>query len=82
MVLQFDDVFKLCEEPMKTVEQCSGEYFKAMHLFKRSCCAADLAASSKSSLEECIEGLKEAIVDGSGECGLKVKAVLVPFLPI
>ena len=60
---------------MKTVEECSEEYAKVLSMFKRSCCAADLTASARSSIEECIMGLKEVVINEDGKCGLKVCSI-------
>lgn len=57
---------------MKTTELCSPEYNKAVNMFKKSCCIADLTGSARESLEECIAGLKQVMTNDDGECGLKV----------
>ena len=57
---------------MKIVEQCNHEYVKVSNMFKRSCCMTDLASSTRSTIEECIIGLKEVMINDDGKCALKV----------
>ena len=57
---------------MKAVEECTHEYIKVVNMFKKSCCLADLTPSTRSSIEECIIGLKEVVQNDEGKCGLKV----------
>ncbi|XP_028409943.1 uncharacterized protein LOC114532596 [Dendronephthya gigantea] len=68
---ELDDIFKLCEEPMTIVEQCSHKYAKVLNMFKRSCCMTDLTPSTRSTIEECIIGLKEVMMNDDGKCALK-----------
>jgi hypothetical protein len=73
---QLDEIFKQCEQPMQMVEECSSEYTKAVNMFRKSCCVIDLTPSTRSSIEECITGLKEVITSDEGKCGLKVCKLL------
>ena len=57
---------------MKTVEECTQEYIKVVNMFKKSCCLADLTPTTRSSIEECIIGLKEVVRNDDGKCGMKV----------
>ena len=57
---------------MKTVEECTQEYIKVVNMFKKSCCLADLTPTTRSSIEECIIGLKEVVRSDDGKCGMKV----------
>ncbi len=61
---------------MQAVEECSHEYTKAVNMFKKSCCITDLTPTTRSSIEECIMGLKEVITNKDGKCGLKVCKLL------
>ena len=72
IVLQIDDVFKQCEEPMKLIEGTILEYTRTLIIFQRSCCIADLTPSTRSSIEECIMALKEVTVDSKENSGMKV----------
>ena len=61
---------------MQMVEECSSEYTKAVNMFRKNCCVIDLTPSTRSSIEECITGLKEVIASDEGKCGLKVCKLL------
>ncbi|XP_046849007.1 uncharacterized protein LOC124442549 [Xenia sp. Carnegie-2017] len=70
-IKEIDDVFKQCEEPMKLIEGTILEYTRALIIFQRSCCIADLTPSTRSSIEECIMALKEVTVDSEENSGMK-----------
>ena len=70
--LQFDVFFAECNAPIETIQDTSTGLLDAMNNFKRACSIAGVTSSTKASLEECIDGLKQLIRTDDDEDALEV----------
>ena len=70
--LQFDVFFVECNAPMETIQTTSTALVDAMNNFKRACSVAGVTSSAKTTLEECIDGLKQLVRTEDDEDGLEV----------
>ena len=63
---QLDEIFRVCDKQVKTVEICCVALLVAVKNFKRSCCVSGVTDSYKTAMEECVTRLRETLKDSAG----------------